>query len=158
MAISLFDLSWKSKVKVMGKVKIQGQKECPTSYRLTSILYHINQLSHSWATSISKFENQGQGHSSRPHSGPNIHSHLSFHVNRSFHSWDIAFLKFVLENPRSKSWVRSNFNTLSTFIPFVPCQSALPFLRYGDLNFDLQNPRSMDEWGQNSRSHNRFNI
>ena len=56
MAISILDLSWKSKVKVMGEVKIQVQKECATSYRLTFISFHINQQSHSWATSISKFE------------------------------------------------------------------------------------------------------
>ena len=61
---------------------------------------------------------------------------FSFHVNRPFHSWDTAFPKFDLENPRSRSWVRGKLksqygsNILSTQIPFVPCQSAMPFLRY----------------------------
>ena len=57
---------------------------------------------------------------------------LSFHVNRASHSWVKTFSKFYLENPGSRSWVRSQFkghcasNILSTHIPFVPCQSALP--------------------------------
>ena len=57
---------------------------------------------------------------------------LSFHVNRASHSWVKTFSKFDLENPGSRSWVRSQFkghcasNILSTHIPFVPCQSALP--------------------------------
>ena len=61
---------------------------------------------------------------------------LSFHVNRPSHSWDTAFSKFDLENQRSRLWVRSQFksqwgsNILSTHISFVPCQSALPSLRY----------------------------
>ena len=61
---------------------------------------------------------------------------LSFHVNQAFHSWVTTFSKFDLENQESRSWVRSQFkvkfgsNILSTHIPFIPCQSALPFLRY----------------------------
>ena len=61
---------------------------------------------------------------------------LSFHVNRPSHSWDTTFSSFDLENPRSKSWKRWTLksqhgsNILSTLISFVPCQSALPFLKY----------------------------
>ena len=61
---------------------------------------------------------------------------FSFHVNRSSHSWETSFSKFDLENPRSRSWVRGKLksqygsNILSTHIPFIPCQSAIPFLRY----------------------------
>ena len=46
------------------------------------------------------------------------------------------FWKFDLENQRSRSWVGSSSksqcgsNILSIHIPFVSCQSALPFLRY----------------------------
>ena len=46
------------------------------------------------------------------------------------------FWKFDFENQRSRSWVGSSSksqcgsNILSIHIPFVPCQSALPFLRY----------------------------
>ena len=58
---------------------------------------------------------------------------LSFHVNRASHSWVTTFSKFDLENQGSMSWVRSQFKVtmwVSTHIPFVPYQSALPFLRY----------------------------
>ena len=61
---------------------------------------------------------------------------LSFHVNLPSHSWETTFFKFDLENPRSWSWLRSKLklksgcNILWTHIPFVPCQSAIPFLRY----------------------------
>ena len=59
---------WKSKVKVMVEVKVESHKVGVTSYRLTS---------------------------------------LSSHVNQPSHSWDTTFSKFDLENPRSRSWLRS---------------------------------------------------
>ena len=61
---------------------------------------------------------------------------LSFHVNRPSHSWDTAFSKFDLEiKGQGHGWGHSSksqcgSNILSTHIPFVPCQSALPFVRY----------------------------
>ena len=88
---------WKSRVKVIGEVTVQSHNVGLASYRLKSLL---------------------------------------FHVNRPSHSWDTAFSKFDLENQGSRSWVRSQFksqwgsNILSTHIPFVPCQTAHPFLRY----------------------------
>ena len=90
---------WKSRVKVMGEVTVQNHNVgLQTSYRLTS---------------------------------------LSFHVNRPSHSWVTTFSKFDLENQRSRSWVRwhsskwqCGSSILSTHILFVPCQSALPILRY----------------------------
>ena len=64
---------------------------------------------------------------------------LSFLVNQPSHSWAIAIPKHDLENSRSVSWVcqcsRSHrvSNILSTHIPFISCQLALPFLRYSFL-------------------------
>ena len=55
---------WKSKVKVMGEVKVLSHNSSPTSYRLTFF----------W-----------------------------FHVNSPSYCYDKAFLKFCLQNPRSKS-------------------------------------------------------
>ena len=68
---------------------------------------------------------------------------LSLHVNRPSHSWDTAFSKFDLENQGSRSWERSQLksqwgsNILSTHIPFVPCQSGIPFLNYDFQNLTL---------------------
>ena len=92
---------WKSKVKVMGEVTVQSHNVGLTSYRLTSLSFHVKRASHSWVTTF--FENltlkikgqgHGCGHSSKSQSGSNI---------------------------------------LSIHIPFVPCQSALPFQRYSIL-------------------------
>ena len=61
---------------------------------------------------------------------------LSFHVNRPSHSWDMTFSKFDLEiQGQGHGWgecwkSQSGCNSLSIHIAFVPCQSALPFLRY----------------------------
>ena len=70
--------------------------------------------------------------------GPTLSTHIPFVPCQSA----IPFLgygflkKFDLENPRSRSCLRSKLNVtkwcniLSTHIPFVPCQPTLPFLRY----------------------------
>ena len=52
---------WKSSVKVMGEVTLQSHNVSLTSYRLTSISFHVNRASHSWVATFSKFvlENQG---------------------------------------------------------------------------------------------------
>ena len=55
---------WKSKVKVMGEVKVQSHNVSVTSYQLTSFWFHVNRPSHSWDTAFSKFHLQNPG--SRP--------------------------------------------------------------------------------------------
>ena len=47
---------WKSKFKVMGEVKVKSHNVSLTSYRLTSLSFHVNQPSHSWDTAISEFD------------------------------------------------------------------------------------------------------
>ena len=59
---------WKPKVKVIGEVNVGSHNMGPTFYRLTSLSFHVNQPSHFWNTTFSKFD---------------------------------------LENPRSRSWLRS---------------------------------------------------
>ena len=55
---------WKSKVKFTGEVKVQSHNVSLTSYRLTSLSFHVNRPSHSWHTASSKFdlEIKVQGH------------------------------------------------------------------------------------------------
>ena len=55
---------WKSKSKVMGKVRAQRYIMSPTSYRLASLLFQVAQTSHSWNTAFSKFDPEN----SRPRS------------------------------------------------------------------------------------------
>ena len=50
------NLTLKSKVKVMGEATVQSQNVCLTSYRLTSLWFHVNRPSHSCDTAFSKFD------------------------------------------------------------------------------------------------------
>ena len=47
---------WKSKVKVMVEVKVESHKVGVTSYRLTSLSFHVNRPTHSSDTAFSKFD------------------------------------------------------------------------------------------------------
>ena len=49
-------LPWKSKVKVMGKVKVWSHNVSLTFYQLTSLSFHVNRPFHSSDTNISKFD------------------------------------------------------------------------------------------------------
>ena len=106
---------WKSRVKVTGEVTVQSHKVGLTSYRLTSLSFHVNLASHYWVKDFfkiwpwnSRVKVMGE---------VTVQSHnvaltsyrltsLSFHVNRPSHSWHTAFSKFDLENQWSRSWVR----------------------------------------------------
>ena len=46
----------KSKIKVMGEVKVQSHNVSLTSYRLTSLWFHVNWSSHFWDTAFSKVD------------------------------------------------------------------------------------------------------
>ena len=91
---------------------------------------------------------------------------LSFHVNRPSHSWHTAFSKFDLENIKGQghgwgnNWKsQCGSNILSTHIPFVPCQSALPFLSYDFFqNLTLKFKGQCYGWGHSSKSQCGFNI
>ena len=52
---------WKSRVKVTGEVTFQSHNLGLASYRLTSLLFHVNRPSHSWDTAFSKFDLENQG-------------------------------------------------------------------------------------------------
>ena len=54
----------KSKVKVMGEVKVQSHKVCPISYRFISLFFHVNQPSYSCNMFFQHLtlKIQGQGH------------------------------------------------------------------------------------------------
>ena len=52
---------WKSSVKVMGEVKLQSHNVGLTSYRLTSLSFHVNRASHSSVMTFSKFDLENQG-------------------------------------------------------------------------------------------------
>ena len=95
--------SWNSRVKVMGEVTAQSHNVGLTSYRLTSLSFHVNRPSHSWDTAFSKFDLENQG-SIEVMGEVTIQSHnvgltsyrltsLLFHVNRPSHSWVMTIFK-----------------------------------------------------------------
>ena len=147
LTYSIFKIwPWKSRVKVMGEVTIQSHNVGLTSYRLTSLLFHVNRPSHSWVMTFfkiwpwnSKVKVMGEVTVQSHNVGLTSYrlTSLLFHVNRPSHSWVMTFfqnltLKFEGQGygwgHSSKSQCGSNI--LSTHIPFVPCQLALPFLKY----------------------------
>ena len=83
-------LTWKSKVKVMGEVKVQGNTLSTTYYSPISILFHVNKLSHSWDMDIYKVKInvavkvQGYIVVLTPYQLASF----SYHVNRPSRSWD----------------------------------------------------------------------
>ena len=117
----------------------------PTFNQFTSISFHVNRPSHSWDTTFSKFDLENprwrawvrwklkvttwvqhiiDSHLFRSmsigHPLPEIRlfQNLTLKIQGQGHGW-------------GQSWkAQSGCNILLTHIPFVPCQSALPFLRY----------------------------
>ena len=51
---------WKSMVKVMGEVTVWSHNVGLTSYRLISLLFHVNRAPHSWIVTFSKFDLENQ--------------------------------------------------------------------------------------------------
>ena len=85
---------WKSRVRVMGEVKVESHNMGPTFNLLTSLTFHVDQASHSWVTTFSKFDLENKG--SKVMGEVTVQSHnvgltsyrftsLSFHVNRPSH-------------------------------------------------------------------------
>ena len=63
----LQNLTWKSRVKVMGEVTLQSQNGGLISYRLTFLSPHANRPSYSWHTAFSKFDLENPGSRSNDH-------------------------------------------------------------------------------------------
>ena len=131
---------WPSKSKVIGEVKVPSHKVSPTYYRLTSISFHVDLPSHTWDAALSKFniKNLRSVSYSRSHSEVNILStFLSFHVNCSPSPEIKLFQNLILKiQAQDHGWGQSSNSQsgsdfLLTLIPFIPCQSAIPFLGYG---------------------------
>ena len=148
---------WKSKVKVIA----QGHKVGITPYRLICLLFHVDQPSHSWDTAISKFDVENSRSRSWVRSKLKVITWVQHSVDsRHFHSMSIGhpipelrlFQNLTLKiKGQGHGWGHSSksqcgSNTLSTHIPFVPCQSALTFLRYSICKIWLWKSRVKVKW------------
>ena len=140
-------LPWKFKVKVMVEVKVENHKVGATSYQLTSLLFHVNRPSHSWDTAFSKYDLENPRSRSWVRGMLKVTTWVQHSIDsHPFHSMSIGHpipeirllefknLTLKIQGPGhgwGQSWKsQSGCNILSTHIPFIPCQSALPFLRY----------------------------
>ena len=136
---------WKSKVKVMVEVKVESHKVGVASYGLTSFSFHVKRSSYSWDTAFSKFDLENP----RSRSWVRWRLKVTTWVQHSIDSH--PFNSMSISHPIPEIWLFQNLtlkiqgqghgwgehwkslsgcNILSTHIPFVPCQLALPFLRY----------------------------
>ena len=132
---------WKSKVKVIA----QGHNVGIAPHRLISLSFHVHRPSHSRDTAISKFDVEN----SRWRSWVKLKLKVTTWVQHSvdlhpFRSMSIRhpirelrlFQNLTLKiKGQGHGWGHSSksqcgSNILLTHIPFIPCQSALPFLRY----------------------------
>ena len=109
-------LPWKSKVQVIGEVKVWSHNVSPTFYRLTSLSFHVNGPSHSWDMTSSKFDLENPRSRSWKRWTLKVTTWVQHSIDsHPFHPMSIGhpipeiqfFSKFDLKNPRSRSWVRS---------------------------------------------------
>ena len=136
---------WKSKFKVMGEVDIQSHKVGVTSYRLTSLSFHVNRPSHSWDTTFSNFDLENPRSRSWVRWPLKVTAWVQHSIDsHPFNSMsirhpipEIRFFQNLTSkiqgqgHGRAECWMsQSGCNILSIHIAFVPCQSAIPFLRY----------------------------
>ena len=112
---------WNSRVKVMDEVTVQSHNVGVTSYRLTSLSFHVDRPSHSWY--IQHFQN------------------LTLKIKGQGHGWGHTL---------KSQW---GSNILPTHIPFLPCQSGIPFVSYDFFqNLTLKIKGQGHGWGHNSKS------
>ena len=147
----------------MGEVKVQSHKVSLTSYRLTSLWFHVNRPSHSSIFKIWPWKSS-QGHSSKSQVGisPYRLISLSFHVDRPY-SWDTVISKFDAKNSRSRSWVRSKLKVIIWAQHSVDSHpfhsmSGIPLELWLFQNLTLKIKGQGHGWGHSSKSQCGSNI
>ena len=152
---------WKSKVNAMVEVKVQSNKVGVTSYRLTSLSFHVNRPSHSWDTAFSKFDLENPRSRSWVRGKLKVPTWVQYSIDSHlFNSMSIGhpipeiwlFQNLTLKiQGQGHGWgecweSQSGCNILSIHIPFVPCQSALPFMRYSIFKIWPWNSKVKVKW------------
>ena len=133
----------------MGEVKVQtvvqSHNVSLTSYRLTSLSFHVNLASHCWVMTFSNSDLEIQGSRSWMRSQFKVTMWVWHPIDsHPFRSMSIGppipeiqhFQNLTLKiKGQGHGWGHSlksqcGSNILSTHIHFVPCQSGIPFLSY----------------------------
>ena len=127
----------KSKVKIMGEVKVWSHNVSLSFYQLTSVSFHVNRPSHSWDTTFSTFDLENPRSWKRwtvkvttwvQHS-IDSHPFRSMSISHPIHKIRL-FQTLILKiqgqgHGWGESWKSQHWsNILSTHIPLIPCQSA----------------------------------
>ena len=138
-------LPLKSKVEVRGEVKVWSHNVSLSFYQPTSLPFHVNRPTPSRDVTFSKFDLENPRSRSWKRWTLKVTTWVQLSIDsHPFHSMSIGhpihkirlFQNVTLKikgkgHGWSQSWKsQSGCNILSTHIPFVPCQSAIPFLRY----------------------------
>ena len=140
----------------MSEVKVWSRNVRRTSYRLSSLSFHVIRPPHSWHTAFSKSDLETQRSRSwvrwtlkvttwvqhsidshpfrstsigRPISEIRLFENLTLKIQGQGHGWGERW-----------KWQHGS-NIPSTHIPFIPCQSAMPFLRYDFFKIWPWNPK-----------------
>ena len=154
----------------MGEVDIESHKVGVTSYRLTSLSFHVKRPSHSWDTTFSKFDLENP----RSRSWVRWTLKVTAWVQHSIDSH--PFNSMSTGHPIPEIWLfqnstlkiqgqgngwgecwksQSGCNILSIHIPFVPCQSAPPIpeiQHFQNLTLKIQGQGQMTMMLHNYRS------
>ena len=165
---------WKSKDKVMGEVDIDSHNMGLTSYRLTSLSFHVNWPSHSKDKTFSKFNLENPRSRSWVRGKLKVTTWVQHPIDsHPFHSMSIGhpipdiqhfqYLTLKIQG-QGHGWgghwkSQQGSNLLSTHIPFIPCQLAIPFMRYDFFqNLTLKIQGQAHGWGQSWKSQSGCNI
>ena len=145
----------------MGEGNVKSHKVGATSYRLTCHSFHVNQPFHSWDTAFSKFDLENPRSRSWVRWTVKVTTWVQHSIDsHAFHSKSIGhpipeiplFQNLTLKiQGQGHGWgerwkPQSGCNILSTHMPFVPCQSALPFLGYSIFKIWPWKSKVMVKW------------
>ena len=125
----------------MGGVTVQSPNVGLTSYRFTSLSFHVNRPSHSWDTAILKFDIENSRSRSWVRSKFKVTTWVQHSVDsHPFGSMLIGpsipeiqhfqTLTLKIQGQGHSSRSQRRYTTQSIHIPFVPCRSGIPFLSY----------------------------
>ena len=141
--------------------QVESHKVSVRSYQLTSLSFRVNRPSHSWDTTFSKFDLQNPRwrswvrwtlkvttwvqHSINPHP---FNSMLIGHLIPEIQLFqNLTLITQGQGYGWGQSWKsQSGCNILSTQIPFIPCQSAISFLRYSIFKIWPWKPKVKVKW------------
>ena len=129
----------------MGEIKVWNHNVSLTFYQLTSRSFHVNLPSHSWDTAFSQFDLENPRSRSCMTGKLKVTTWVEHSIDQHpFDSMSIGhpipeirlFQNLTLQiqgqgHGWGQSWKsQSGCSILSIHIPLIPCQSAIPFLRF----------------------------